>query len=265
VGSLLGITISFMAGRFITGTSFILFGMVIGTTFHYLLLKNENSFKYTQSGLLVLITAWCTSVSVGYNFPALFSGQLFMLLLMFTYPALIQKIGYRKPALLFVAFTTICLLSFMWTRSNFTYREQPVRNMTETLNESLPGGKWIKSNTNTYEFLNDLQKAIVAADSPGHTFTIIPDCAGYWVKSQKLNPIPIDWIQKIELNKPELLNRVISTLESIRNTNVVIVQKYEAKSLANGFIPLSNEYAVVEHVTHSFQKVYETSLFELYR
>jgi hypothetical protein len=67
------------------------------------------------------------------------------------------------------------------------------------------------------------------------------------------------------LNKPELAARVIRDLDALRETNIVIVQKVEARFLMDGFVPFSDEFAVVEYVRTRFTLVYETSLFELYK
>ncbi|MBM3335897.1 hypothetical protein FJY63_14660 [Candidatus Sumerlaeota bacterium] len=98
----------------------------------------------------------------------------------------------------------------------------------------------------------------------GKTYAIIPDCPGLWVKSAQLNPLPIDWAQPIELNKVELVNRVVQQLESIRSANVVIVQKVEALALPHGYLPLIVEYPVVDYVCEHFKKVGETKFFEIY-
>ena len=145
------------------------------------------------------------------------------------------------------------------------FREQPARNLTERLDSVLPGGKGIRTNQNTYNFLVDLQDAIRLSRKSGKTYAIIPDCAGWWVKSQQINPLPIDWVQGVELNKPALITRVIQDLELLRNTNTVIVQKVEAKRLRDGFVSFGPQFAVVEYVRDHFIKVNETSLFELYK
>lgn len=97
------------------------------------------------------------------------------------------------------------------------------------------------------------------------TYTIIPDCAGLWVKSDQANPLSIDWPQETELAHPELQKRVMRDLSLIRNKNVVIVQKVEANTLKDGFSPLSERYSIVNVVQKNFSKIYETSFFEVYQ
>ena len=145
------------------------------------------------------------------------------------------------------------------------YREQAAPNLTSTLDGTIDGGKWIRTNQNTYEFLVDLRNSTAIANSLGNTYAIIPDCPGYWVKSEMVNPLPIDWPQGTELNTQELVNRVTQKMGDIRDTNVIIVQKYEANALADGFVPLSDSYTVVAYVREHFTKVAETKFFEIYR
>ena len=157
------------------------------------------------------------------------------------------------------------VVSFGIARMQHVYRDLPSINLTERLDSVLPGGKEIRTNQNTYSFLVDLQNAIRLSKNFGKTYAIIPDCAGRWVKAPQINPLPVDWVQGIELNKPALISRVIQDLELLRRTNIVIVQKADAKKLRDGFVPFSHEFAVVEYVRDHFIKVYETSLFELYK
>lgn len=85
--------------------------------------------------------------------------------------------------------------------------------------------------------------------------------------SRKMNPLPIDWARKRELNNQKLMDRVIEDLKTHRDTTVVIVQKVSAKDLASGFKPLPNKdrYALVQHVRSCFVKLDETKFFEIYQ
>ena len=97
-------------------------------------------------------------------------------------------------------------------------------------------------------------------------YAILPDNAGYWVKSGQTNPLPIDWVQGTELNKKVLVDRVITALSRQRGRIVVIVSKVRASTLAKGFTPLpNNTNMVVQYVRSHLNKVGETKFFELYR
>lgn len=133
------------------------------------------------------------------------------------------------------------------------------------MEDVLPGGKRIKTNQNTYRSFADLEKAIHIATKLRKSFSILPDHAGYWAKSPFINPLPIDWPQGIELNNQQLIDRVVNELESKRESNIVIVQRYEAESLANGKTPLTDQNDVVDYVQNHFSKIIETEYFILYQ
>jgi hypothetical protein len=249
--------------------SFGIFGLVIGVLGYHLIARKGMEDRPVRLALLGLAIAWDASLSIGYNSAILTAGQMTVLLLACTFPFFkkkLENIGTRPlyPVLL-LCLTAIVLLLFGITRFRSIYREQSSQNLTRDLAEVLPGGSGIRTNENTYRFLRDLHEAINASLSQGVTYTIIPDCAGWWVKSQQANPLLIDWPHRIELNSPVLVSQVEKELESMRQTNIVIVQKVEADTLAEGFTPLGNGNAIVNYVHKNFTKIDETSLFELYK
>jgi len=132
----------------------------------------------------------------------------------------------------------------------------------------LPGGNLVYTNGDTYEFMTDLGKAIRLVEGSQMAYAIIPDCAAGWVKATQENPLPAIWpITTEELSKPALMQRFIEAMEQKRSSTIFIVQKVEATTLAKGFTPLpSNDYyAVVRYARTHFNKIDETSFFELYR
>ena len=262
---LLGITMTFVIGKGFLSWSFGLFGLVLGIVGYPLREITRQRPDKFRIGLLVLITAWNASLSIGYNFPALFSGPLLAWLLMYTYIEILRIVSKKVYIGALVILTVVFLQSFWWVRMNNIYREQAAPNLASALDGTLDGGKWIRTNQNTYEFMADLKQTTAIASRLGKTYAIIPDCPGYWVKSEMVNPLPIDWPQGTELNTQELVNRVTQKMEDIRDTNVIIVQKYEANALADGFVPLSDSYTVVAYVREHFTKVEETKFFEIYR
>ncbi len=263
------ISMIFITGRYILALSFWLFSLTVGVVGCFLIEKGDKPGGFIKIACLFLIMAWSASISIGWPYPDLASGQLVALLLAFAIPLIQRNLGRLNLEYIFtpalVVFSSLVLMSFGIARMQHVFRDQPAIKLTERLDSVLPGGKGIRTNPNTYNFLVDLQDAIRLSKNLGKTYAIIPDCAGCWVKSSQVNPLPIDWVQGIELSKPALISRVIQDLELLRNTNIVIVQKVEAKKLRDGFVPFSNKFAVVEYVRDHFNKIYETSLFEIYK
>jgi hypothetical protein len=266
---LIAISMTFISGEYILSASYWLFSLVVGVVGCFLLKKIEKPRGLGRIGMIFLLMAWSESISIGWPYPDLASGQLLALLLAFTLPIIRQKLEVRKRADIYTfalaVLSFLLLVSFGSARMRFITRDLPAEKLTERLDAVLPGGKGIRTNQNTYKFLFDLREAIHVSKNFGNSYAIIPDCAGWWVQSPQVNPLPIDWVQGIELNKPELVSRVIRDLDLMRNTNIVIVQKFQAKKLRDGFIPFDDEFTVVEYVRDHFTKVYETSLFELYK
>ena len=72
------------------------------------------------------------------------------------------------------------------------------------------------------------------------------------------------------MNRPELVDTVIQSLESQREESMVIVSKVEPAQLRYGFIPLKKGwykdwYQVVDYVRTNFVIIKETRFFELYQ
>lgn len=247
-------------------TSFGLFGMVMGVTLYFFVENVKESRRQIQAGLLVLVAAWSVSISLGYNSPVLASGILVALLI--AYACSFSQPLKRSTRLFIILFTTIIVtFSFITARHNFIYREKSKSYLTQPIDGLLPGGKLIKTNINTYEFLGDLKNAINIAGYYDMSYAIIPDLAGYWVKSTQVNPLPIDWAQGTELNQQELVDRVIRSLKNQRGDIIILVQKVNASTLAAGFVPIpDNDYfAIVRYVRTNFIEFNQTEFFDLYR
>ena len=244
--------------------SFGIFGMVVGAVLHRVSAGTARDGDKAPVALIALLLAWSASLSVGYNFPALLLGPLFTILATFVYSVRGSLDPRFLRATLIVAGVAI-LLGFGVARPYYIYREQPSSELTRSLDGVLPGGRLIYTNSNTYDFLVDLNEATDEASSRDRTYAIVPDVPGYWVQSKQTNPLPIDWPQPVELGSQHLVDHVTSDLEAERGEVVVIVQKVHAFYLADGFVPLDeDQYAVVGYVRENFEKIDETEFFELY-
>jgi hypothetical protein len=244
-------------------TSFLLLGLLAGVTIG-LLTGPYHLVAQKRIALLALLTAWSASLSLGYNSPALGSGPMLIALLSFVLTN--YEIGKSLRFSLLVA-TTVIAFSFGLARSKYIYREQPASNLNQSLENVLPGGKMIYTNSNTYAFMSDLAGAVEFAQKNNKEYAILPDVAAYWVKSKQQNPLPMVWPVGQEVDKPILLQRFITAMEEKRSSTVFIVQKVEATTLANGFFPLpdSHYYEVVRYARTHFSRIGETKYFELYK
>jgi len=264
----LGAAIALSQDRYIGIPCFGLFGTAAGATM-YFIMELQERFRRARAGILVLVTAWSVSISVGYNTPALGAGFLTIFIIAcsrISYQSTDIKSWMKKlPILLTTVLVIVTLFSYGIARQEYIYRDLPAHDLTHSLDGVFPGGSLIRTNPNTHAFLADLQLAIDRIQ--GLDFCILPDLAGYWVKSPRTNPLSIDWVQGTELNTQPLVNRVIRDLKIHRGNIIVIVQKVLASSLPNGFIPLPDDdyYRVVQYVRMNFMKIEETEFFDLYK
>jgi len=250
--------------------SFLLFGVVLGPLLRPAFWR-ERPPGTIQATAMVLVTAWSASLSNGYNAPVLMAGPLAFCLLAHVYFHT-EPLGETKwsakmpPATLTALAALLLVIAFAIARFDHIYRDLPAPALTRYLDGVLPGGKQIRTNSNTYDYLADLHTAI--ARTNGRIHAILPDNAGFWVKHSQVNPLPADWADWLlpeGSGKPSQLDRMVEALETRRGRIVVIVQKVSARSLAMGFEPLAKaRYPIVDYVRASFTKVGETKYFELY-
>lgn len=248
--------------------SFLLFGIVIGYTSCYVIksLKFRKQDYELNIALVILLIGWSVSLSLGYNTPALVSGIFIVFLIIKPYKILKEHNCFYLPELILL--TLFVFSTFSFSRSEKIYRDQSSSNLTYRIDNVFPCGTNIYTNINTYNYLLDLHTVISKVKKDGLLYAIIPDNSGYWICSSQSNPLPIDWAQGTELNEPRLLNETINSLSYQKGNLIIIVQKFQASTLADGLIPLpinNHHYEVVEYVRTNFTKIDETFYFELYK
>ena len=249
--------------------SFFLFGLLLGVLadLFWKSFRGDGSPKKLQIILIVLLTAWSSSISHGYASPGLTSGIMASSIIAYSFATSLttRKLGRLKLYSLLAACLFI-VFAFADARSSTIYREQEASNLVFPLDDLISGGNRIKTNGNTFEYLIDLKVAVDLAQNEGSgNYAIIPDNAGYWVKSQQINPLPIDWPLDAELGSPRLFERVTSSMENSNTNLIIITQKVNVEDLALGFSPLDgHNHSIVKFVQSNFQMIGETDYFELY-
>jgi hypothetical protein len=244
------------------GTSFLVFGLLLGLTIH--LVTSGAGLKHeTRTMGLVLLSTFSVSLSGGYTSPALASGPILAVLVGMVFQRFKIELGRSLTYALVIASLAIPT-GFAIGRVRYIYRDRPAAQLNKPVGEVLRGGRMIYTNPNTYAFMRDLNRAIEIAQSKHKEFTILPDVAAYWVTAPQQNHLPAVW--PVELTTA-LMSRFVQAMESQRNKTIFIVQKVEADSLANGFTPLGgkDDYEVVRYAREHFVKIADTDFFELYQ
>ena len=254
-------TIALGEGRFLWAPAFGLMGVVLGAGL-FLWHRGSEPQQLGRLALVAVMIGWCTSISVGYNTPALAAGVSVVFLLT------LQHRSPVSPAFL-VPVLTLCLIvvttaNYWQARHKHIYLDADSAQLTEDAADLLPGLQRIRTGPNTAAFLRDLKLAVtLAGDRP---YAIIPDLAAYWVKAGVRNPLPMDWPLGDILIRDDLIERFTNALPGSERQQVVIVQKVRANALARGFLALpdSQRYVVATYARTHLKKIGETKFFELY-
>ena len=214
--------------------------------------------------LLGFVLCWATSISLGYNTPAVAAGAAFLIIAV---PLLTADCdGFLRKALVQIALCALVLVGVVWfvqARMTKIYREPAAKRLTRDLGGIMPGGRLLRTDPNTAAFIADLNRAV--ADFGGEHYALIPDFPGWWAVARASNPLPLDWFYPVEMPTTDIRNRAVAALDAGRGRFRLIVQKVRADSLASGFAPLSDEYSpVVQHARSTWRPVGETEFFVVY-
>jgi hypothetical protein len=246
--------------------SFLLFAVALGC-FGCLVEKQGWRSKRILAGLLVLATAWCVSISFGYNSPALACGALAPFLMacvgMAGATGDLGALGRRVNCGLAIVLAIASVAILQKGRLQFSYRDRSAAELKQPLGEVLAGGNHIRTNETTYAFLGDLRAAVQQCGK--REYAVIPDLPAWWIRSPQRNPLAIDWAYFGELPSQPLLDRVIREAEAKRGHLVVIVQKISAAALGGQESPdFPEEDDFRTHIAKTWRKTGETRFFLLY-
>ena len=246
--------------------SFSIFGFVSGITL-YLVIKKQP--KFFKPGIFLLLSGWVVSVSVGMSYPALFSGEYILFIMIIVLKMYDENSFSEERLKLWLNVTGIILFfiivsGFVYARLVYTYRDKSSFELNYKIEKEIKGTKNIQTNVNTYLFLEDLNKAVSLTS--GRTYCILPDLSAYWVQSSVENPLPFSWANKTELNVNVFNIRVREEIE-LKKGMIIILQKVFANSIQkdSSGIKLNDAYSpVIPFIKENFNKITETSYFELY-
>ena len=269
---LLLVSVAMIFEVFLFALHFFIFGLAAGVFVFLVIARRDELREWRVLFALTLVVSWSASLSVGYNFPALFSGQTLAVLFLYSLkdgalsvpPIQRARIKFTFAALSLFLLAFSAVLAFAWARCNSIYREATASQLRWQLDDVLPGGKGIRTNETTYRFLADAKAAIHTSKEMKKTYAVVPDCPAIWVRSSQRNPLPLDWPQETELSSPRLLEQVTRAFEREPKPRV-LVQKFEANALAKGAELLSERYSIVRYVRSHMQKVGETEFFEIFQ
>jgi len=243
--------------------SFILLGISMGLLIIDLMLSSNFQKNTIKIMLLVYIISWSVTLSKGYSTPALFSGVLFISVVSFlgaSYPLA----SNNKEKI----FTFILLILFIgiydYSRKNYVYRDRPSKELTFKLNNILPGGNNILTNKDTFLVIKEIKTLTKKYNN--EKIAIIPDYPGYWAASEINNPLPADWLQKVEVPNGAPYNKLTESINNIASSGIIIMQKYSMHNLNKGLdlIQESNYHPIISFVKQNVEKIDESEYYEIY-
>lgn len=253
--------------------AFLIFGLAVGIILYGLMNLKRGSGeeqKNFMSQTLVVLVAWAASLSIGSTTPVLLTGPLAIFCILNIWPereAPVASNYISRPIWLFIliVLTLLTLGSFIIGRHKYIYRDLPAPSLVKSLDGVFPGAQAIKTNTTTFALLADLNQ-IIRSVTTTH-YSILPDFAGYWVKSPISNSLPLDWPIDNELSKTHLFNWVTKALLGARASSTVIIEKYDVSSLPTGNLAAldADHNTIVNFVKQNFKMVGETKYFKIYR
>ena len=245
---------------------YILFGLSLGAALALFFSKTGN-YRTATAGLLAVVVAWAVSISMGFDYPTLAGGVLVLFLVQIVLNVRGEIFGARYTlgvslGLLMV----VSLAAFSMGRYQHIYRDLPASRLTARLDGVLPGGRFLRTNANTYAFLSDLDLAI--SETHGVRYAIIPGFSAPWVKGKQLDPLLIDWPYFNTLPNQSMIIRLENNIADRKGNVVFLIQKVEPAELKYGFEPLDESAypkGVISYVRAHFTKIGETKYFELRR
>jgi len=217
-------------------------------------------------GFLAVVVAWSIAISNGFNFPTLGCGVIVLFLVYSVFKGAETFSGYRYALPSGVLLMSVALVALWVGRHRHIYRDLPASRLTARLDGVLPGGRFLRTNPNTLDFLSDLNVAIRLTQ--GERFAIIPGFPAYWVKGRELDPLPMDWPYVEVISTEKMTDRLVKSVADQKGKIILLVQKVEPASLSSGFEPLNEKIypeSLLSYVRIHFEKVGETKYFELRR
>ena len=243
--------------------SYILFGISMGLIIIDLIFKFNISKHIIKIMSIVYVIAWSVTLSTGYSTPALFSGILFIALITHLNVSYLMLSNNKEKIF---AFIILILFSgvYNYSRKNYVYRDLPVNELNYKLDNILPGGKNIFTSKNTFLVIRDVK--MLTKKYKNEKIVFIPDYPGFWAASDINNPLPADWIQKVEVPYGGPYNKLTESVIAVASSGIIIMQKYSMHKISEGFSLLkeSKYHPIISFVKNNVKKIDQSDYYEIF-
>jgi hypothetical protein len=203
--------------------------------------------RWHEMGVILCVTAWMASLSLGYSTPSLVAGTLFVFVVEKTLTSL-NAGSARSRRLLVAAFTLIGLPLFLWTldvaRSERNYFDVPKRHQIADLSAVDDDLRWIRTGPTTYRYLAAAAECIERY--PARRVAILPDNAALYPVLDLENPFSTDWM--IHYETRGAINLLLADAEDIneRGDFLVLFQTTRAYVLPFEGLPSAEPDSVAD-------------------
>ncbi len=234
------------------------FFLEFGVLFSLFVFKSWQRNNVALFLFFVLMLAWSTAISLGYNSPALAAGVMWVAML----SEITLHNKFSKVALSFCFF--ISFAASFYLRTHFIYREKNAKYLTTNIN-GVNGFGGIKTNTTTASAMIELNK--ICKKLHQNNYCLLTDYAGFWAAHWNNNLLPLDWVVNNEMPTEKLLNRswkMIANNQKIRN---IIVQKYESEFLCDSLVAVTSKdlnRTLMDSVQLHYIKKWEGKYFSVF-
>ncbi len=213
--------------------------LFVGILFGDMINRYKNN-EVLKVPFIVLLFAWCVSISVGYNSIALFSGGIISWII-FDY--FNDDKSYSKVFFTLIFFS---IISFLYVRANNIYRDASIKNLNYKLDDIVEGAYGIKTNLNTYKVLVELD--LLKKKYPN--LIVAPDFTACNILHSHQSKILTEWPNKTEIPNDKILQKVISKIGN-DTTLFFAIPKYQTALLKDSLSLFPNDgkdYRILNYI-----------------
>lgn len=212
---------------------------------------------------VTLLLAWCVSISVGYNTPALFIGGCITWVMFhlnkytFLNDLTVPKSHIIKQTIILAIYFII----FTCTRFLNIYRDSKITKLTYKLDNIVGGAAGIYTNKNTFAVLQELDSLKKSVPN----LVAIPDFTVCNILHSSESKILTEWPNKTEIPNDKILEKIISKIKN-DTTIIFAIPVFQTALLKNGFTLQENNglnYPIIKFVKENYTKKTYTKYFEL--
>lgn len=254
----------YLKNNFILDYSYLIFGIFLGQLFYLFFDYDYNFFRnvYFKIIIFILLLSVVISISLGYPYPILLcgtlvAGQIFNFL---------KEIYLSNKNIKFIIVSSFLLtfIFFAIIRFTFIYLERPAKYLEYSIDNVIKGTTGIYTNYNMFEYANELNEIISELEQKGQKFAILPDFTAYWVKSEYVNLLPIDWVQGTELKSPYLKDKVFKSILEDKD-RLYIVSNFSTPRISEGlYEPYWNSIFLYNFLKDNLIQVKKLKYFTIY-